>query len=122
MSVLSFEDENFKVAIDLLKKEFFDIPLIIDEIFKQLLTQSLSTKSFLPEIKADLSELKTSYNLDFLEENTPSYELISPINFSKLPSTLQKEFIREVDSNYPKINQICDSRNEVIKPLIKTGF
>ena len=58
------------------------------------------------EIKADLCELKTSYNLDF----------------SKLPPTLQKELIRKVDSNYPKINQIFDSYNEVIKTLIKTGF
>ena len=37
MSHLSLEDENFEVAIDLLKKEFLDIPFIIDKIFKQLL-------------------------------------------------------------------------------------
>ena len=37
MSHLSLEDENFEVAIDLLKKEFLDIPFIIDEMFNQLL-------------------------------------------------------------------------------------
>ena len=65
---LSLEDENFEVAVNLLRKEFLDIPLIIDEIFKQLLSSSpkydpefVSVKSFLSEIKADLSELKTSY-------------------------------------------------------------
>ena len=129
MSYLSLEDEYFEVAIDLLKKEFLDIPFIIDEIFKQLLGSSpkydpefVSIKSFLSEIKVDLCELKTSYNLDFFEENTPGYELLSHIIFSKLPPTLQKELIRKVDSNYPKINQIFDSYNEVIKNLIKTGL
>ena len=72
MSHLSIEDENFEVAIDLLKKEFLDIRFIIDKIFKQLLGSSpiydpefVNIKSFLSEIKADLCELKTLYNLDF---------------------------------------------------------
>lgn len=72
MSHLSLEDENLEVAINLLRKEFLDIPLIIDEIFKQLLGSTpkydpefVNIKSFLSEIKAGLSELKTSYNLDF---------------------------------------------------------
>ena len=72
VSHLLLEDENFEVAIDLLKKEFLDIPFIMDVIFKQLLGSSpkydpefVNIKSFLSEIKADLCELKTSYNLDF---------------------------------------------------------
>ena len=80
-SLLSLEDEDFEVAIDFLKKEFLDIPFIIDESFKQLLDSSpkcdpefVNIKSFLSEIKADLYELKISYNLDFLKRNTPGYE------------------------------------------------
>ena len=126
VSHLSLEDENFEVAFDLLKKGFLGIPFITDEIFKQLLGSSpkydpkfVNIKSFLSEIKA---ELKTSYNLDFFEENTPGYELLSYIIFSKLPPTLQKELIRKINSNCPKINHIFDSYNEVIKTLIKTGF
>ena len=108
-------------AIDLLKKEFLDIPSIIDEIFKLLGSspkydpEFVNIKSFLSEIQADLSELKTLYNLDFFEENTPGYELLSHIIFSKLPPTLQKELIRKVDSNYPKINQIFDSYKVMLK-------
>lgn len=34
VSHLTLEDENFNVAVDLLTKEFLDIPFIINEIFK----------------------------------------------------------------------------------------
>ena len=104
-----------------------DIPFIIDKIFKQLLGSSpkydpefVNIKFFCQKLKLTY-ELKTSYNLDFFEENTPDYELLSHIIFSKLPPTLQKELIQKVDSNYPKISQIFDSY-KVIKTLIKTGF
>ena len=68
----------------------------MDEIFKQLLDASLkynanfiNVKQFLSETCAELSELRTSYNLDFFEEETPGFRIISHIVFAKLPSILQ---------------------------------
>ena len=72
ISHLTLEEANYEVTIKLLTEEFLKIPLIVDEIFKQLLDASpkydanfINMKQFLSETRADLSELKTSYNLDF---------------------------------------------------------
>ena len=95
LSHLTLEEANYEVAIKLLTEEFLDIPLIVDEIFKQLLDASpkynanfINMKQFLSETRADLSELRTSYNLDFFEEETPGFRIISHIIFAKLPSIL----------------------------------
>ena len=72
LSHLTLEEANYEVAIKLLTEEFLDIFLVVDEIFKQLLDASpkydanfINVKQFLSETRADLSELRTSYNLDF---------------------------------------------------------
>ena len=72
LSHLTLEEANYEVAIKLFTEEFLDIPLIVDEIFKQLFDASpkydanfINVKQFLSETSADLSELRTSYNLDF---------------------------------------------------------
>ena len=59
----------------MLNKEFLDIPFIISETFKQILNTSLkhdheflSVKRYLAEFQDYLSELKTSYGLDFFEK------------------------------------------------------
>ena len=43
ISHLTLEEANYEVAIKLLTEEFLDIPLIVDEIFKQLLDASPNT-------------------------------------------------------------------------------
>ena len=100
----------------------------MDEIFKQLLEAStkydanfIKVKQFLCETRADLSELRTSYNLDFFEEETPGFRIISHIVFAKLPSILQRELVHKVGTNYPTIKDIFDNYNESIKTLIKTS-
>ena len=100
----------------------------MDEIFKQLLDSSpkydanfINVKQFLSETRADLLELKTSYNLDFFEEETPGFRIISHIIFAKLPSILQRELVHKVDTNYPTIKDIFDNYNETIKTLMKTS-
>ena len=100
----------------------------MDEIFKQLLDASpkydanfINVKEFLSETRADLSELGTSYNLDFFEEETPGFRIISHIVFAKLPSILQRELVHKVGTNYPTIKDVFDSYNENIKTLIKTS-
>ena len=59
----SFANENYDVAINLLKNNFLDIPLIIDEIFKQILDYSpkfdpdfANIRKFLSGVNADMSE------------------------------------------------------------------
>lgn len=77
ISYLTLEDDNFHVAINLLK-EFLDVPYKMHEIFKQILNNSPkfdsdceALRQYLTEIRADLPKLKTSYNLDIFENNTP---------------------------------------------------
>ena len=100
----------------------------MDEIFKQLLDASpkydanfINVKQFLSETRADLSELRTSYNLDFFEEETPGFRIISHIVFAKLPSILPRDLVHKVGTNYPTIKDIFDNYNENIKTLIKTN-
>ena len=128
ISHLTLEEANYEVAIKLLTEEFLDIPLIVDEIFKQLLDPSpkydanfINVKRFLSETRADLSDLKISYNLDFFEEETPGFRIISHIVFTKLPTILQMELVHKVGTNYPTIKDIFDNYNENIKTLIKTS-
>ena len=129
ISHLTLEDSNYGVAIDLLTEEFLDIPYIVDEIFKQLLDASpkydpnfTNVKQFLSEMRADLSELRSSYDLNFFEENTPGFKLVSHIIFAKLPGVLQRELVHKVGTNYPTLIDIYDNYNEAIKTLIKTGM
>ena len=84
ISHLIIEEANYEVAIKLLTEEFLDIPLIVDEIFKQLLDASpkydanfINVKQFLSEIRADLSKLRTSYNLDFFRKKHQDLELLA---------------------------------------------
>ena len=128
LSHLTLEEASYEVAIKLLTEEFLDIPLIVDEIFKRLLDASpkydanfFNVKQFLSETCADSSELRTSYNLDFLEEETPGFRIISHIIFTKLPSILQRELLHKVGTNYPTIKDIFDNYNETIKTLTKTS-
>ena len=128
LSHLTLEEANYEVVIKLLTEEFLDIPLIVDVIFKQLLHASpkydvnfINVKQFLSETRADLSELRTSYNLDFFEGETPGFRIISHIIFAKLPSILQRELVHKVGTNYPTIKDIFDNYNETIKTLIKTS-
>ena len=69
---------------------------------------------YLAEIKADLSELNTSYDINFFEESESGFLLISHI-FSKLPGILQKDLISKVGNNYPTIKQIFENCCDIIK-------
>ena len=53
--------------------------------------------------------------------NSPGFELISHIIFSKLPTSFQKELIQKFNCNYPKINEIFYGYNEVLKTLKRTS-
>lgn len=83
-SHLPLEDTNYDVTIALPTHEFLDIPPIVDEIYKELLNaapkydpQFVNVKHFLSETRVDLLEFKTSYNLNFFEEDTPGNKMVS---------------------------------------------
>ena len=113
ISHLTLEEANYEVAIKLLT----------DEIFKQLLDVSpkYDVKQFLFETRADLSELRTSYNLDFFEEETPGFRIISHLVFAKLSIILQRELVHKIGTNHPTIKDIFENYNENIKTLIKNS-
>ena len=70
----------------------------------------------------DLSELKTSYDIDFFQDGQSGFLLISHIIFSKLPGILQKELIGRVGNNYPAIKQIFENCSDIIKTLVKMNL
>ena len=80
---LSIKDENFSVAIDLLKKEYLDLGLIKSQIFAQIIQAKCidydleAAKSFLTNVRADLLELKSTYSLDFLIKDSAGAEMLS---------------------------------------------
>ena len=74
------------------------------------------------KLRADLSELNTSFGFDCLEENSFGCALLSHIVFNKLPKSLQKELISKNETNYPSINQVFATYNEATKTLVKTKY
>ena len=126
ISHLSIADDNYDVAMKLLKEEYLDEQYIIEEIFKQLLskhpkfdTSFVEVRMYINECRALLYELKT-YKVDLLDDNSAGCKLISHIIFSKLPKSFVKELIHKIDSNYPTVLDLFEFYNEIIKTLVKT--
>ena len=121
---LSISDDNYTVALDLLKAEFLDVDYIKSQIFTEILEYKLSAdldlesvRAFFTHIRANLSELNSSHGLDFLCPNTPGSELLSHVVFQKLPSLLKRELIRIGKTNYPKIDFVLENIADVIRSL-----
>ena len=102
---------------------------MLDEIMHQIVNEQpkydenfINVKSFMVKLRADLSELNTSFGYDCLEENSFGCALLSHIVFNKLPKSLQKELISKNETNYPNINQVFATYNEAIKTLVKTKY
>ena len=127
VSHLTLEDANYELAIELLDEQFLDKPFMLDEIMRQIVNEQpkydenfTNVKSFMVKLRADLSELNTSFGYDCLEENSFGCALLSHIVFNKLPKSLQKELISRNETNYPNINEVFATYNEAIKTLVKT--
>ena len=125
---LPISDDNYKLALTMLKGEFLDVSYITDETFKNILKAApsmefdlefTSVKIYLNEIRAYLYDLK-SHKVDLLEEGTAGHKFVSHVVFNKLPASIKKEMVHKVHSNYPTITEILANYNEVIKTLVKT--
>ena len=122
---LSVTDDNYDVAFSLLKEEFLDIPYIVDESFKTLLSSSPSfdtafdgLRTYVNECRAIIHDLK-QYDIDLMEEDTAGCKLLSHIIFSKLPTSVKRELVHKVDNNYPSLSEIFDNYREIIKTLVR---
>ena len=83
ISHLSVTNDNFDVALSLLKEEFLDVPYIVDESFKILLSSSPSfdtafdgLRTYVNECCAITHDLK-QYNIDLMEEDTAGCKRVS---------------------------------------------
>ena len=101
ISHLSVSDDNYSVALKLLKEEFLDEEYIVDETFKLLISKSpkfdlsfTDVRCFINDCRSMLHELKV-YGVDLLDGGTAGCKLMSHIIFSKLPHQLRGNlFIR----------------------------
>ena len=101
ISHLSVSDDNYSVALKLLKEEFLDEEYIVGETFKLLISKSpkfdlsfTDVRSFINDCRPVLHELK-AYGVDLLDSGPAGCKLMSHIVFSKLPHLLRGNlFIR----------------------------
>ena len=128
ISHLSISDDNYEVAVKLLKDEFLDLDYINDEYLKQLCENFpkhdsgfVSVRQYLNETRAILYELKT-YGVDFLATDTAGCKLLSHIIFSKLPNAIKRELVHKVGTNFPSIVHLFDHYNDIIKTLVRTSY
>ena len=127
ISHLSISDDNYKLALDLLKKEFLDEDYIVDETFKLLLSKIpkfdpsfMDVRSYINECRSMVQELKL-YKVDLMEKDSAGCKLLSHIIFSKLPPSIKKELVHKVNNNYPTISDLFDHYSEIIKTLMRTS-
>ena len=127
ISHLSVSDDNYAVALKLLKEEFLDEEYIIDETFKLLLNKSpkfdhsfSDVRCYINDCRSMLHELKL-YGVDLLGGGSSGCRLMSHIIFSKLPPSVKRELVHKVNTNYPTVDQLFDHYNEILKTLIRTS-
>ena len=127
ISHLSISDDNYKVAIDLLKDEFLDVPYIVDESFKQLLSKSptfntdfAGVRSYINECRAIVYELR-QYKVDLLDKDAAGCKLLNHIIFGKLPVSVKRELVHKVNCNYSTIGDLFDHYKDIIQTLIRTS-
>ena len=127
ISHLSVSDDNYDVALKLLKEEFLDEEYIVDETFKLLLSKSpkfdntfTDVRCYINDCRSMIHELKL-YGVDLLENGSAGCKLMSHIIFSKLPPSVRRELVHKVDSNYPSITQLFEQYNDILKTLIRTS-
>ena len=123
---LSVCDDNYSIALDLLKQEFLDLNFMVDELMKKLLytkpnfdNQFVDTRKYLNDMRSLLYELQ-SLKVNFLDPGSAGCTLVSHVIFNKLPMIVKRELTHKVGSNYPSVLDIFEHYNEVLKMLNKT--
>ena len=130
ISHLSIADDNYDIAIQLLKDQYLDVPFISHEIMMQVAKsvpkydpEFKNLKTYLKRTRADLNELKSpTYDVDLITDGTPASVFIGHIVFNKLPPSLKRALIIKTGNSYPTLKQIFDEHQEIINNLIRTQF
>ena len=124
---LQITDENYEIALDLLKNEFLNEDAVVDNLFSKLIDSKpkfdssfLETKIFINDIRCLICDLKI-YNIDLISEHSAS-KFISHVVFKKLPQIFQQELARKLGSNYPSIQEIFDNYVEIVQMLNLRNF
>ena len=100
-SHLSIIDDNYPVALELLKKEFLNRNLIIAEAYDFIINHSISnsfdlnfaqTKNYINDVRGMIFELK-NHGLDFMIKDTPGNSLLGHIFFNNLPLVFKRKLI-----------------------------
>ena len=127
ISHLSISDDNYAIALTLLKDEFLDVPYIVDSCFQQILSMSpkfdpsfAGVRSYINECRAIVYELK-QYQVNLLDVDSAGCKLLSHIVFSKLPASIKRELVHKVNNNYPSVEELFDNYKEIIQTLIRTS-
>ena len=116
---------NYKKIISFHKRKW---EFLNENLINAISNQILSHKSkydheyfhisqFLTKIRADLAELKGSYDPDYFEEPRARNKLMGYLIFDKLLSQLKREIIHKTGRN-----DILKSYNEAIRTLLLSRF
>ena len=123
---LELTNENYKIALDRLKKEFLDEGFIKDELIKQILNKQPGfdpkydkTRTYLAEIENIMNDLTVNYNLDCKSIATSGNAIISQVVFSKLSPELQRGLINTTGNVYPNMDEIIANTNKVIHAVTR---
>src|SRR5678816_3820144 len=94
---LTGTDENYEVALSILKEHYLDKAFILDSIFHELDSsppldgkQLETVRSFILKVRAHLKELK-ELGVDLFPEESSGCKLISHILVDKLPLSFLRE-------------------------------
>lgn len=66
-----------------------------------------------------MSELRTSYGMDFFKEDLPGFKLVSHVIFDKLLHILRQEIIHRLGNSYPSLSEVYENYSEVMHTLTK---
>jgi len=115
-------EENYEIALNLLKTEFLDEEALIDDLLAKLLKLTpkvdntfLEMKIYLNDVRCILSDLNL-YKKDFMSDNAGNL-LLSHIVFSRLPVLFRQELVRKLGCKYPTLQQILDNYVEIVRLL-----
>ena len=122
---LSITDDNYAVGIALLKKEFYNIPKLKDDLISKIRDakspndQNLNTLyNFISEIRANVYDLRT-YGVDVLEKDSASCTVMSNIIIYKLPPKFKEKLIMKVSCDYPTIIDLFEHFSAIINQMQK---
>src|SRR5215469_5735944 len=129
ISHLSIINDNYPIAMELLKKEFLNKNLIIAKAYEFIInnpvsnsydTDFIKTKTYINDVRSMIFELR-NYDLDFMIKDSPRKSLLSHIFFGSLPLVFKKQLISVLNSNYPTLDQIFYHYHSVIETLMQTS-